>query len=98
MAHETGCAKDSLTEVGKSNLSNRDLPLPSIRYTFTTESSRNDLMTETYSWACTVFKMSGEFDGVGHTDNLNVWSIHGDITHPRYELVYPLNVLIRRRS
>ena len=48
-AYKIGHAKDALAEFGESNPSNCDFPLPPIRYTFTAESSRDDLMPKTYS-------------------------------------------------
>jgi hypothetical protein len=48
-SYNTGHAKDALAKFGESNPIDRNFPLPPIRYTFTTESSRDDLMTKTYS-------------------------------------------------
>jgi hypothetical protein len=48
-SYKTGHAKDALAEFGETNTSNGNFPLPPIRYTFTAESSRDDLMTKTYS-------------------------------------------------
>jgi hypothetical protein len=48
-SYKTGHAKDALAEVGESDLGNCNFPLSPVRYAFTAESSRDDLMTKTYS-------------------------------------------------
>jgi hypothetical protein len=45
-----------------------------------------------------VFSKVNGFNALVRTDDLNVWPIRSNIRHPRYESIYPLNVLVCRRS
>jgi hypothetical protein len=71
ISYKTGHAKDALAEVGQSNLGDCNFPLSPIRYAFTTESSRDDLMAETYPCSGGVISPMCKVDQIGWADRLS---------------------------
>ena len=98
VAYESGRAKDAPAKAGEYDLSNCNFPLSTIRHTLATKSPRDDLMTETYSCTCNCFQRALCIISLIHTDNLDTWFVHGKISHPRHELIYPFSALVCRCS